>query len=91
MDYKEELRHILENLKQERDELHVRMHLSKADLQDEMQKLERKWEELRYRGQQALEAVDESSREASETLKTTADDLKDGYRKIRESLNRVKP
>ena len=91
MDYKEELGHIIENLKQERDELNVRVHLGKADLRDDMQKLEHKWEELRYKGQQALETVDETGREANETLRAIADDLKDGYRKIRESLNRIKP
>ena len=91
MDYKEELRDIIENLKQERDELNVKMYLAKSDMKDEMQKLEEKWEELRKQGARAIEAVDDSAADVGDTLKTLGEEIKEGYRKLRESLSKLKP
>ena len=91
MDYKEELRGIIENLKQERDELNVKMHLAKSDMKDEMQKLEEKWEDLRKRGTRAMEAVDDSAIEVSDTLRNLGEEIKEGYRKLRESMSKLKP
>jgi uncharacterized coiled-coil DUF342 family protein len=91
MDYKEELRGIIENLKQERDELNVKMHLAKSDMKDEMQKLEEKWEDLRKRGTRAMEAVDDSAIEVSDTLRKLGEEIKEGYRKLRESMSKLKP
>ena len=91
MDYKEELRGIIENLKQERDELNVKMHLAKSDMKDEMQKLEEKWEDLRKRGTRAMEAVDDSAIEVSDTLRNLGEEIKEGYRKLRESFSKLKP
>jgi uncharacterized coiled-coil DUF342 family protein len=91
MEYKEELRKLLETVKQERDELNVKMHLAKSDMKDEMQKLEEKWDELRRKGGKAIDAVDDSALEVSDSLKRLGEEIKEGYRQLRESLSKLKP
>jgi hypothetical protein len=45
---KSELLNVLENLKQQRDELMLQLHLGKAEAQDELAALEKKWEEIKH-------------------------------------------
>jgi hypothetical protein len=53
---------IMEKLRQERDELKLKAHLGKAEMRDEWETLERKWEHLEGR----MEGVAEEAREASQ-------------------------
>lgn len=82
----EQLQKIAADLKRQRDELQVKLHLAKADARDEWAKLETRWEEVKTK----METV---SKEASHTTESVAsglglvlDELKKGYDNIRKAL-----
>ena len=86
MDYKQELKKILAYLKQERDEINLKLHLGEQELRDEMEDLEKQWPELRQRGDKVLSAADESSEDVVAALSLLGNEIKASYEKIRDSL-----
>jgi hypothetical protein len=85
---------IFSAIKQQRDELKLKMHLGKADAKDEWEKLERKWQEVGERAEPLTGAVKESAETVGEQAKNVAGaasevvarELKDGYEKLRKLL-----
>ena len=55
-----------EHLKQQRDELRVKLHLGKAEAKDEWARLEKQWEEVRPK----LDAVREEAGKTAESVGT---------------------
>ena len=86
MEYKEELNKALDYIKQQRDEINVRLHLGKKDLQDEMQVVDKKWEDFRLRSEQVLATADDSAEDVGEALKLLGEEIKAGFEKIRKAL-----
>lgn len=77
----------LAKLRQERDELALKMHLGKKDAADEWEKLEAKWHELKARSMPPTkDAPDESSVGIGLALELAAEELKKGYERIRALL-----
>ena len=72
---------LIEDLKQKRDEIRVKMHLASKDLQDEWQEFEQKWEKFSNRAD--FESTGEGLEEAFEKL---GHELKLGYQRIRDAL-----
>ena len=72
---------LLDELKQKRDELRVKMHLASKDLQDEWQEFETKWEQFSNRAD--LEATGEGLGDAFDKL---GHEIKLGYERIRKAL-----
>jgi hypothetical protein len=86
-DIKEGWEAMLARLKQERDELALKMHLGKKDAADEWEKLEAKWNEIREtKMPPAKEAAKEAARGVGAALELAAEELKKGYEKIRKLL-----
>ena len=78
---------VLAKLKQERDELALKMHLGKKEAAAEWEKLEAKWHEIKARNMPPMkEAVDESSVGVGLALELAAEELRKGYEKIRNLL-----
>jgi hypothetical protein len=74
-------------LKQERDELALKMHLGRKDLADEWEQLEAKWNELRAaKGPPLKEAAAETAQGVGHAMELAAAELKKGYEKIRKLL-----
>lgn len=69
-----------------RDELRLQVSLGKAELRDQWEALEPRWRELETK----LEALEKASAETAKDLKKTivllADEIREGYRRIREAL-----
>lgn len=86
MDYKQELEKLLGYLKQERDEIYLKLHLGQKDLQDEMAGLEQQWEEFRQRGEKVLHAADDSSEDVSAALSLLGNEIKASFEKIKGAL-----
>lgn len=78
---------IVSRLRQERDEIRLKMHLAKAEIRDEWETLEGKWEHLEDR----LASVAGETREAGKGVGTAfgivADELGEAYRRIRSKLS----
>jgi hypothetical protein len=88
---KDEVKHrwdeVMAKLRQERDELALKMHLGKKEAAAEWEKLEAKWHEI-MAGQMPpmKEGVDESTVGVGLALELAAEELKNGYERIRKLL-----
>ena len=76
----------MEKLKQQRDELRLKMHLAKADARDEWEELEGKWDTLKSRLRSAGEEAGEATGDIGEALRGLAAEIKKGYDRIKEQL-----
>jgi seryl-tRNA synthetase len=79
-------RQIMEKLRQERDELKLKIHLGKSEMKDEWEALERKWERLEARLEGATEEARDASREVGAAFGVLTDELGEAYRRIRARL-----
>jgi len=73
----------LDTLRQQRDELHLQMHLAKADARDEWDKLEVKWTELQGKLGKAHGIAGETMDEARAATDMLVDEIKRGYERLR--------
>jgi hypothetical protein len=78
---------VVARLKQERDELALKMHLGKKEAADEWEKLEAKWHEVTARTMPPVkDAADETTVGVGLALELAAEELKKGYERIRKLL-----
>ncbi len=88
MNIKKEFDELTEALKQQRDEIEVKIHLASMDAKDEWQKGEKKWGEF----VDALGVITDDTKEASAELihatKIIGDELKETYSRISERLSK---
>ena len=88
---KDEVKHrwddALAKLKQERDELALRIHLGKKEVAAEWERLEAKWHEVGARHDPpAKDAIDETTVGVGLALELAIEELKKGYERIRKLL-----
>ncbi len=84
MDWKERLGQLKTKLEQERDELKLKAHLAKMDAKDEWPGLEGKWETFKEKmAEIELDDVKEEAKEAADKL---AEELKEGYAKLKQKI-----
>lgn len=86
MDFKEQITEMMENLKQERDEIAVQLHLAKADIKDDWEELEKQWDNFKLRSEKVADAADASADDIGEALKLLGDEIKAGYEKVRKAI-----
>ncbi len=77
---------IIRDLKQERDELKLQVHLGKKELQDEWQELDGKLDALNQRYAPLKEAAGETADDVWESVKLVGSELLQGFKRIRNSL-----
>lgn len=73
----------LEELKQTRDELRVKMHLARAEARDEWEKAEKKWNDLQNRYRDVKRGTGEMLAKARTAAKILMEELGDAYDRIR--------
>jgi len=81
-----DLDRLAEELRRQRDELKVKIHLAKADARDQWEALEKKWEHLRGRLGVVGEEAEEAGKDVLAALDSVAEELKKGYERIRAVL-----
>ena len=82
-------------IKQQRDEMKVKMHLAQADAKDEWAKLEAQWKEVEKRTEPLAGAVKEGAEAVGDQAKNVAEaasevaarELKEGYERLRKLLD----
>ena len=84
--WKERLESEMEVLQQGRDELRVQMNLAAADARDAWGKVEKKWDHLEARIKQVGQATQDSAEEVEEAAKLLVDEIKEGYKNVRNLL-----
>jgi hypothetical protein len=72
---------LLQDLKQKRDQLRVRIHLASRELQDEWEELEKKTEDFTRRAR-----LKETGSNVSKALALVGDELKAGYKRIQRAM-----
>ena len=80
------IENLISSLKRERDEIKLKIHLGKEDLKDEWDKLEAKFSKMSEDYEPAKQAVAETADDVWESLKLVGSELKDGFKRIRDSL-----
>lgn len=81
------------SLKQDRDEMHLKMHLAPSDIRDEWEELEEKWKHLnrqahprKNKPKAERNTTKEPREHISESWYVLLDDIKTGYSRIRQEL-----
>ncbi len=83
---KQDIADLVDSLKRERDELHLKLHLFKAEARDEWAELEKKWTHFQHKAGAANAAAGEAAGEIGAAMRLLGEEARTGYRKIRESL-----
>ena len=78
--------HLIEELRQARDELHLQTHLAKAEVKEEWEELEEKWEHFRNQAARVGEQTGEAAEDVGEALALLGEELKKGYHRIRKAM-----
>lgn len=90
--WRERVDEFVKELQQDRDELRVKAALGKAELKDELAELDEKLDELRARAatwaDKADDQLDDVIDEAKERTSGWMKELREGYQKIRDRLDR---
>ncbi len=81
-----ELQKLLEDLKTQRDELRVRLHLAKAEAKDEWERLEHTWEHVRGRMEVVGHEAGKTAKDVGAALRLAAEELRNGYQRVRTLL-----
>jgi uncharacterized coiled-coil DUF342 family protein len=85
-DGRELVAELISSLKQQRDEIALKIHLGKSELKEEWERLETKLQELNDRYEPAREAAGEAAGKVFDSLKATAHEIGEGFQKIRKAL-----
>jgi vacuolar-type H+-ATPase subunit D/Vma8 len=83
-----DLETLLEELKQKRDELRVRMHLASKEIQDEWEELEEKMEEFSGKAKQFADdaKLKETGEGLGEALGKVGHEIKLGYERLKKAI-----
>ena len=89
-DIKEDIHEGFENvtkqLKRDRDELNLQIHLAEAQVRDEWQEIDKKWQHFIAMSKRLGEATGESAKEIGSALELLGEELKNAYKNIKKSI-----
>ncbi|MCA9212573.1 MAG: hypothetical protein KDB27_05890 [Planctomycetales bacterium] len=77
---------LISSLKQQRDELALKIHLGKEDAKDEWEKVQQKLDKLADDFEPVRDAVEESASGLFASLKLVAGEVKDGFDRIKDAI-----
>lgn len=80
------LRELFDTVKTLRDEIRVQAHLAKKEAADEIERLEDTWQSVESRRHEIQDVAKETASGAQAGLRLVLEELRDGYRKIHDSL-----
>jgi hypothetical protein len=85
-EHKDLLTNLISSLKQQRDELALKAHLGSMESKEELDKISAKFDQLTSEFEPAKEAVEESAGDVWESMKLVAEEVQNGFERIRKSL-----
>ncbi len=89
-DDKSSLDKLVSELKQQRDELRLQMHLASMEARDEYERLSGKYDELSDQYEPVSDAVEETAENLLSALSLAAGELKVGFQRVRKALTEQK-
>jgi archaellum component FlaC len=78
-----DLRNLYDELRTQRDELVVKLHLARADARDEWEALEKKWQHVKARMEVVGREAGEVADDVGEAARGVLHELKKGYARLR--------
>ena len=75
-----------QQLKTQRDEIKVQIHLAQAELKDELEELEPKWHEAQKKFNELKQGTEEAAADVQNTMKVVVDELSTAYARIKTRL-----
>lgn len=85
-DIQQSVTKLVEDLKRERDELQLKLHLGKEELEDEWNALEKKLQQMETKAKTIQGAASEAGENIAQAAKLLGDELKKGYKQVRDKL-----
>ena len=82
-----DLNALWEQLKTQRDELHLKAHLATAELKDEWEELEEKWKYAEVKLNKLRHEAKDSAADLKESTKIVLDEISSAYDRIKQRLN----
>lgn len=86
MDLYDEINKLNETLKTERDELKLKIHLGKMEVQEEWEKAEKQWQHFQAKANELGSAGKESAQDVGAALKLLGEEVVHAFSRIRRSL-----
>lgn len=80
------LSELVSDLKQQRDQIRVRLHLASMEVKDEFEKLDDQFNQLNHRIDPLKDAVGETTEGVWDSLKKLGSEVKVGFRRVLKSL-----
>ncbi len=77
---------IYKELDTERGSLQVQLHLLSMEAKEEWNELEKKFEKFKSKASAVTEVTEDSAGEVGEAIKLVGEELREGYKKIRDSI-----
>ncbi len=77
---------LIRDLKQERDEIALQIHLGKKEAQNQWADLQVKLMELEDRFDPVKDAVEETGEDVWDAMKLLGSEIKDGFRRVRDAI-----
>ena len=85
-DLHESIERIGDELKRDREELNLQIHLAGAEVREEWHEVEKKWEHFKSSSKRMGQAAGESSGEIGSALALLGEELKEAYKNIKNSI-----
>jgi hypothetical protein len=77
---------LIDDLKQQRDEIRVRLHLAKAEAKEEWERLETTWDHVRGKMGVVGREAGKTAQEVGTALNLAVEELRRGYERVRKLL-----
>jgi hypothetical protein len=86
MELRDDLERLAQTLKQQRDELQLKMHLLNLEAREEWEKAEQNWQRFQSKAEEVGTAGAEASKDVGAAFKLLGEELRHAYERIRKSL-----
>lgn len=80
---REEVDALLQRLKTEKDELELQIHLAQADMHDEWDKVEGRWEHLQAKSRVFMRSTADVSQDVGAAAQLLAQEIKRAFKRLR--------
>ncbi|MGR9045754.1 MAG: hypothetical protein ACU83N_10690 [Gammaproteobacteria bacterium] len=81
-----ELEKLTDQIKHQRDEIQVQMHLAGMEAKEEWEKAEKKWDEFMIKAEEIKDDTQETTEELVTATKIIGDEITQAYKRIVERL-----
>lgn len=86
MSLQDDIRELMENLKQQRDEISLKVHLAGMEAKEEWEKAEKNWDKFSAKANEIYDDTVETTEELIDAAKVIGDELNQAYQRIKHRL-----